>query len=128
MLLALVTACETSRTSRSSAAPHEPEGAPPAMPIPVIETHEVLPAPTPIVVDDEELGLVAEEEEDEVAADGAREIHPHGGMTDCLEMYSACEPDPDHGGAPRCTSAPMLLSCGQRGTIPGGDTLVCVCP
>jgi hypothetical protein len=45
----------------------------------------------------------------------------------CLEMYSACSPDPN--GGQRCTSAPYHLDCGQTGTVPnGGDKVRCVCP
>jgi hypothetical protein len=107
--------------------PTEPTGVP-AMPVPVIETTEVLAPPAPSLDDVDLEGDDLDVEDEAEAPSGAREIHPHGGMTDCLEMYSACSPDPASPGAQRCTSAPLLLSCGQSGTIPGGETLVCVCP
>lgn len=57
---------------------------------------------------------------------GHRDIHPRGGDM-CLEMYSACSPDPN--GGQRCTSAPYHLDCGQTGQVPnGGDKVRCVCP
>lgn len=134
MLFLFALACDTSEprpsASREGArgVPIEPTGVPP-MPVPVIETSEVLAPPRPSI---EEVDLGDEEEVDEEALpelpEGTRAIHPHGGMTDCLEMYSACSPDPGHPGAEHCTSAPLLLACGQSGTIPGGETLVCVCP
>jgi hypothetical protein len=52
-----------------------------------------------------------------------RDLHPLSpSAPGCLEMYSACRPDG------MCTSAPFELSCGAVGTIPGGDTVRCVCP
>lgn len=59
---------------------------------------------------------------------GHRDIHPLGGDTalGCVEMYSACTPDPK--GGQRCTSASYNLDCGQTGQVPGGDRLRCVCP
>jgi len=55
-----------------------------------------------------------------------RKIHPLSpDMPNCLEMYTACKPS-DQG--PLCTSAPFHLNCGEIGTVPGGDTLECVCP
>jgi hypothetical protein len=127
LVLVLALGCET--TSHAPAErPSEPTAVP-TMPIPVIETHEVIEPPPPSF-DEDDLVEEAEAADDAVhaPASGAREIHPHGGMADCLEMYSACSPDPATPGAQRCTSAPLLLACGQTGTIPGGDTLICVCP
>ncbi len=121
MLVLVLLACET--TPRAPETPR-PSTEVPSMPIPVIETPAVLPSEPP--TDD---GLLDEGELDEPVAPGAaREIHPHGGMSDCLEMYSSCAPDPATPGAARCTSAPLLLACGQSGTIPGGERLLCVCP
>ncbi len=60
---------------------------------------------------------------------GARVLHPIGGsMEGCLEMYSACGPDPE-GKGQRCTSAPFNLNCGASGKVPGGtELLFCACP
>lgn len=56
-----------------------------------------------------------------------REIHPLSPSGDmCLEMYSFC--DSNGSEANRCTSAPFHLECDETGTIPGGDTVHCVCP
>jgi hypothetical protein len=120
---ALVLACETPPRAPSTSAPTAAPSAP-TMPIPVIDTGEVIEPAHP-TLDDVALDTP---EDDEIAPSGAREIHPHGGMSDCLEMYSACAPDPDHAGTQRCTSAPLLLACGQTGDIPGGGSVVCVCP
>ena len=122
LLFLLAVACET--TPRTPVPSVPTPGAVPALPIPVIETPELLAPPQPGL---EEIDLDEAPAEGETPS-GAREIHPHGGMADCLEMYSACAPDPATPGAQRCTSAPLMLACGQSGTIPGGERLVCVCP
>jgi len=58
---------------------------------------------------------------------GHRDIHPIGdGAPGCVEMYSACSPDPK--GGQRCTSARYDLDCGETGQAPGGDKIRCVCP
>jgi hypothetical protein len=52
-----------------------------------------------------------------------RDIHPIGGP-DCIEMYTVCMGD-----AHLCTSAPLILECGQTGDLPStGERLRCVCP
>jgi len=57
---------------------------------------------------------------------GARVVHPlTPDMDGCLEMYSACGPEPS---ARRCTSAPFHLDCGASGRVPNGDLLFCECP
>ena len=124
VLFLLVAACET--TPRASSSPAARPGAAPSMPVPVIDTIDVLEPPAPAF---EEIDLdVAEGAQTGATPTGVREIHPHGGMSDCLEMYSACSPDPANPAIRRCTSAPLLLACGQTGTIPHGETLFCRCP
>jgi hypothetical protein len=56
----------------------------------------------------------------------ARDIHPVIGASSCVEMYSACKPS---SGDSLCTSAPLLIECGEAGKIPPtGEILRCVCP
>lgn len=57
---------------------------------------------------------------------GVRDLRPLGGGTSCVEMYSACSPDGK--GRELCTSAPLMLDCGERGKLPSGEALRCVCP
>ena len=55
-----------------------------------------------------------------------RDIHPVVGAGTCIEMYSACKPS---SGDSICTSAPLLIECGEAGKIPPtGELLRCVCP
>ena len=58
-----------------------------------------------------------------------RTLHPlNDDAKSCLEMYSACEPDPS-GSGERCTSAPFHLECDEKAKLPStGETLHCVCP
>ena len=64
--------------------------------------------------------------EHEPTAAGRRELHPLDGNSDCMEMYSACTMV---NGENQCTSAPLLLACGETGRLPStGEQLTCVCP
>lgn len=57
---------------------------------------------------------------------GQRELHPLEGNSDCMEMYSACKLV---NGENLCTSAPLLLACGETARLPStGEQLTCVCP
>ena len=52
-----------------------------------------------------------------------RDIHPIGGGTDCIEMYTVCNQQSN------CTSSPLVFSCGATAKLPtSGETLRCVCP
>jgi hypothetical protein len=57
---------------------------------------------------------------------GQRELHPLEGNNDCMEMYSACKLV---NGENLCTSAPLLLACGETARLPStGEQLTCICP
>ena len=127
VLGALFLACTAPTEPNKPAAPTPPAPpaavTPPAAPSPPIAatppTPPVMPvAPPPPTVTAAPLPPLA----------GHRDIHPLGGdaTLGCIEMYSACTPDPK--GGQRCTSASYNLDCGQTGQVPGGDRLRCVCP
>jgi hypothetical protein len=60
------------------------------------------------------------------AASPPRELHPIGGGTSCLEMYSACRVEKDEN---VCTSAPFVIECNETRALPSnGELLHCVCP
>jgi len=55
-----------------------------------------------------------------------RELHPKGGRSKCVEMYSYCTTT---NGQRSCTSAPFALECGEEGELPSSRQLLrCVCP
>lgn len=124
VLGALFLACTAPTEPNKPAAPTPPAPpapvTPPAAPTPPI----AVTPPTPPVVP---IGSPSPAAPPPPLA-GHRDIHPLGGdaTLGCIEMYSACTPDPK--GGQRCTSASYNLDCGQTGQVPGGDRLRCVCP
>lgn len=55
-----------------------------------------------------------------------RELHPKGGRSKCVEVYSSCTTT---NGQRSCTSAPFTLECGEEGELPSTRQLLrCVCP
>ena len=53
----------------------------------------------------------------------SRNVHPIGGGTECIEMYTVCDQQSN------CTGAPLVFSCGATAQLPTtGETLRCVCP
>jgi hypothetical protein len=62
----------------------------------------------------------------EPPAGSVREVHPKGGRSSCLEMYSSCT---TVDGQLSCTSAPFSLECGEEAALPSTrERLRCICP
>ena len=126
LLGALLVSCTAPAEPAKPAAPSPPS--PPTAPTPPTPPTAPTPPPPPIAETPPTPPTPPTPATPPPPLAGHRDLHPLPGLGDgCVEMYSACTPDPK--GGKQCTSARYDLDCGKTGQVPeGGDKVRCVCP